>query len=175
MNERLKMSKESVKKDKKKIDKVYVIAIMIPLILVIGLVAFIVLPNPIFAWIELKEARDFLDSTTDPVVVITDPKRNDSFFTDGEEILRDVDSKVFVEKLKSVMKNVKYNEITDENIGIWKIKIAVNSDSNECKIYIDENAVYLAKNDRLIEYSIMNSEKEAYQNFYKDIEKVLEK
>lgn len=173
------MSKEKnrdnkIKKGKKSVDKWYIVAIALPIILVVGLIAFIVLPNPIIAWNELNKATDFLDSATNSTVIITDPMKSDELFADAEEILRGEDADRFVEKLKTVTKNVKYSEINTDSIGIWKLKIVVNSNSEECKIYIDENAVYLADKNRVIEYSIKNSEKEAYKAFYESVEKLLE-
>ena len=144
-----------------------------PIILVVGLIAFIVLPNPILAWKELKGTREFLESESGYTVTINDPMSTEEIFVDSEAILRGEEADELIRQLKIVLKNIKYKETNTENIGIWKLKIVVNNANGEAKIYVDENTIFLANGNRLIEYSINENDKAIYDSFYDSVKKIL--
>ena len=161
---------EKIKKEKKRLDKSIVIAIVLCVSLVVGIVGFVALPEPITAAVQLKNVKKFIASSSDVVVVINAPMEMEGILNDKEAVMRDDDALNFVRNISDVLKNVKYSDTKKQNIGIWKTKIVIYNPTDEIALYMDEEGVYIENKGKLIKYTVSNEATQQYNELYSEIE-----
>jgi len=167
------MKQENKQNRKRKADKTYVIAICLCVVLALAIVGAIVLPEPITAAVNLGRSKDFLSDEPIIKAVINAPMQSTGILADSEKVLSDNDAQGVSDRLYDVLKNVKYSSMEPTGFGVWKIKIVTYNLTEESRVYLDENAVYIENNKRLIKYSVSQEYAEAYAAFYSDINDML--
>ena len=160
---------EKIKKEKKRLDKSIVIAIVLCVSLVVGIVGFVALPEPITAAVQLKNVKKFIASSSDVVVVINAPMEMEGILNDKEAVMRDDDALNFVRNIYDVLKNVKYSDTKKQSIGIWKTKIVIYNPTDEIALYMDEEGVYIENKGKLIKYAVSNEATQQYNELYSEI------
>ena len=162
-------------KTRKKVDKIFVISVSIPVILALLIVLFITIPDPLRAAIQLKRAESFIEKQSISAVVITAPSETSGLLNGKEAILRDQDAESFSRSLGYVLENVKYSDTDTVNIGIWKIKIVMYNTTDKYELYIDDEGVYIENKGRLICYDFGDRETQPRERLLSDIQKYLNK
>lgn len=169
----VKNDKKTSRKEPKKVDKGLIIGIILCVSVVLFVIGIITLPEPITAAVQLDRTEKFIADSNEFTVVINAPMESTGILNDKEAIIRDANANAFVEKVTLVLENVKYNDTEKVNTGVWKIKIVLYNATEERKIYVDEDHVYIENNGKLISYRITDEAKPTYSELYSDIEKLL--
>ena len=158
-----------VKKEKKRMDRVLLVSIILCVSLALGIVGFVFLPEPITASVKLRGVKKFIANSSDVVVVLNAPLEMEGILNDKEAVLRENDAKIFIEKLSSVLENVKYYDTKSAEFGIWKTKIVIYNTTDECVIYIDNDGVYIENKGKIIQYKMDDDAKSEYDALIYDI------
>ena len=163
------MSEVQKKNEKKRVDKTLVTAICLCVGLVLFVIGVIVLPEPMIGAAQLSQSIDYIEDSTDVKVVLNSPKQSGGILADAEHIMDEEASEVFVERLCNILKNVKYSDMEKIDTGIWKTKIVIYNTTDELRVYVDSEGVYLEKNGSLIEYRIPENVRADYDALYTEI------
>ncbi len=158
------------RKNKKKTDKVLIIAICLCVAISLATVGIIVLPEPIIAAIELDRSTDFVENSADIKIVLNSPTESGGILADAEAVLEKERAEAFSERLINILKNVKYSKTDKINTGVWKTKIVIYNTTDEQRLYIDSKGVYIENGQRLIGYKIPEKLRPEFDSLYSEIE-----
>ena len=138
---------------------------------VIGIIAAIILPDPITGAVKLKEARSFFEDVEPVAVILYDPmEQGNEILSDVEKRLDGEDAKNITDKLQNVLKNVKYKSTKTAEFGVWKTKITVYNSNDDYKLYMDTDGIYILNDGRLIFYSVSEQGKKEFLSLLSDVE-----
>ncbi len=168
-----KNSPKKGEKREKKVDKVLVISIILCVAVALFVIGILTIPEPITAAVQLDKTEKFIKSSDEFTVVINAPMESVGILNDKEAVLRDKEADAFVENLETVLKNVKYSDTENVSTGVWKTKIVLYNATDESRIYVDADNVYIENNGKLISYKVTDEAKTAYSELYSNIEKLL--
>ena len=171
------MADKNKTKEKRRVDKGIVWVTVISVLVLVGAVLAIVLPDRINAAIKLREYTEFIENLGDdkPIVVISSPlDEGDAILSSAEKRLEGDEAKSFIEKLKTMTENVKYSDTNTAEYGIWETKIVIYSTNDKITAYISENGFYLTDNTRKITYVSAKNADISVGNVWGDVRAMIE-
>ena len=148
-----KSSEKEVKNEKTK--KIVSYAVMIICaILIVGAVLFIVFHDRIAASKMLKDTVAFSENEHIEAVVIGNDTLGDPLSPGMQTVYDGEDADKIKNVLIDVLKNSKYKGTFKADVGVWKTKIVMYSETDSCSLYIDNAGIYILSEGRLIQYQV---------------------
>ena len=165
---------DKIKKEAKKVDKKFVVAIVLCVTIVLGVIGIAFLPEPITAAVKLNELKKFVTSSTDEVIIVVNsPTETEGILNNKETVIRENDALELVEKISLVLENIKYSNTEGADIGVWKTKITIYNATDKMDIYIDTDGIYIENKGKIIKYTVSDKGYNEYDKLCKEIRKIL--
>ena len=161
---------------KKKQDRTLAVAIGVVIFFLVA-VLFVMLVLPMLsAKVRLGRVISGFESACDAdAIEITDPKYDGGILpTSVSSVFYGDDALFLSQRVTEVTEGAKYQQTRRSISGSWDVSLSLRTADGEFTIYFDENEFYLEKGTEQYVFAPNEKNAEAYSEFYKKLEKIIE-
>ncbi len=148
--------------------KIAIISAIICVVLVLGVVAALILPDIISGNILLSKTRAGIEKSD--VVVLFDPSYNQSTLpTTAQTVVRGERAKQLAEDVLRITDGASYRNVERSAVGFWDVSMRFDDGNDSYTVYLREEYIYVAKNNTAYLFDVDKSVKEEYNILYDEV------